>query len=218
MLPKIASVVVAYLIGSIPFGYLLVKYVFTRGQDVRNIGSGGTGATNVTRMAGLNAGLLTYLLDAGKGVGAVLLMRAVAEGNYFWLGAAGIAAILGHIFPVFLGFRGGKGVATGVGIYITLAPYSVVGALIIWTCVVLLTRYVSLGSIIAAAALPLLTLFFYGAMQPSPHLGALVILASVAFALILLAHRGNVARLLRGEEKKIGSRGPAAGRAFRRGD
>jgi glycerol-3-phosphate acyltransferase PlsY len=203
---KFALVAGAYLLGSIPFGYLLVKYAFTRGEDVRRIGSGGTGATNVTRRAGPAAGLLTYLLDVGKGMGAVALMRLLAEGDYFWIGAAGIAAIVGHIFPVFLGFRGGKGVATGVGIYIMIAPYSVLAALILWVVIVFSTRYVSLGSLVAAGALPVFTWIFYGILQSNPHVTAKMIIAISAFALILFAHRENVRRLVRGEEKKVGRR------------
>lgn len=203
---KFCFVAVAYLLGSIPFGYLLVKYVFTPGEDVRHIGSGGTGATNVTRRAGPTAGLLTYILDVGKGMGAVALMRLVAEGDYFWIGAAGIAAIVGHIFPIFLGFRGGKGVATGVGIYLMIAPYSVIGALVLWVVTVFLTRYVSLGSLVAAGALPLLTWLFYGVLQSNQHFTAMIIIALCAFGLILFAHWKNVGRLMRGEEKKVGMR------------
>ncbi len=206
MLAKIVVVAVAYLLGSIPFGYLLVKYAFTGGEDVRRIGSGGTGATNVTRRAGPTAGLLTYLLDVGKGMGAVALMKLVAEGDYFWIGAAGIAAIVGHIFPVFLGFRGGKGVSTGVGIYLTIAPYSVLAALVVWVVIVSFTRYVSLGSLVAAGALPVLTWLFYGVIQSDQHVAAMIIIALSAFALILFAHRKNVRRLMRGEEKKVGMR------------
>ena len=206
VLPKIGLVAVAYLLGSIPFGYLLVKYAFTSGEDVRRIGSGGTGATNVTRRAGPAAGLLTYLLDAGKGMGAVFLMRLVAEGNYFWIGAAGTAAIVGHIFPLFLGFRGGKGVSTGVGIYLMIAPYSVLAALVVWAVIVASTRYVSLGSLVAAGALPVLTWLFYGVLQSDQHVAAMMITALSAFALILFAHRENVHRLIRGEEKRFGKR------------
>jgi len=206
VLAKFSFVAVAYLLGSIPFGYLLVKYVFTRGEDVRQIGSGGTGATNVTRRAGPTAGLLTYLLDVGKGIAAVALMRLVAEGDYFWIGAAGIAAIVGHIFPIFLGFRGGKGVATGVGIYVLMAPYSVIAALVLFAATVFFTRYVSLGSLVAAGALPALTWLFYGILQTHQHFTAMIIIAVCAFALILFAHRENVRRLMRGEEKKVGMR------------
>jgi len=206
MLPKIIFVAIAYLLGSIPFGYLLIKYVFTRGEDVRQIGSGGIGATNVTRRAGMKAGLITYFFDVAKGTAAVMLMRLLADDDYSWIGAAAIAAIAGHIFPIFLKFRGGKGVATGVGVYLALAPYSVLTTLALWALIVYLSRYVSLGSIIATAAVPLWTLLFYGLLQPSPHLKALIIIALAGCALIVAKHRENIIRLMRGTESKIGTR------------
>lgn len=206
MLPRIIFVAVAYLLGSIPFGYLLIKYVFTSGEDVRQIGSGGIGATNVTRRAGRTAGLITYFFDVAKGVAAVMLMRLVAGDDYFWIGAAAVAAIVGHIFPIFLGFRGGKGVATGVGVYLALAPYSVLTTLVLWALIVYFSRYVSLGSIIATAAVPLWTLLYYGLLQPSPHLKALVIIGIVGCALIVAKHHENINRLVRGTENKIGAR------------
>ena len=206
MAPKIICVVIAYLLGSIPFGYLFVKYLFTSGEDVRQIGSGGIGATNVTRRAGVKGGLLTYVCDVAKGVAAVMLMRMVANDDFFWIGAAAIAAIIGHIFPIFLGFRGGKGVATGVGVYLALAPYSVLTTLILWAAIVYFTRYVSLGSIIATAAVPIWTLLYYGWLQPSEHLKALVIVAIAGCALIVATHHENINRLWRGTENKIGVR------------
>lgn len=206
MLLKIIVVAVAYLLGSIPFGYLLVKYVFTGGEDVRKIGSGGTGATNVTRRAGLKAGLLTYAFDVAKGLAAVLIMKQAAGDDYFWIGAAAVAAIIGHVFPVFLNFRGGKGVATGVGVYLALAPYSVLSTLGLWALIVYLTRYVSLGSIIATAAVPLWTLLYYGWLWPSPHLVPLVVIAFAGCALIVAKHYENIERLIHGTENKIGSR------------
>ena len=206
MLPKIIFVLIAYLLGSIPYGYLLIKYVFTSGEDVRQVGSGGIGATNVTRRAGRTAGLITYFLDVAKGVAAVMLMRLVAGDDYFWIGAAAVAAICGHIFPVFLGFRGGKGVATGVGVYLALAPYSVLTTLVLWAIIVYFTRYVSLGSIIATAAVPLWTLLFYGLLQPSPHLKALVIIGIIGCALIVAKHHENINRLIHGTENKLGAR------------
>ena len=206
MLPKFLFVAVAYLLGSIPFGYLLVKYLFTRGEDVRQIGSGGIGATNVARRAGTAAGLLTYVFDVAKGVAAVALMRAVAADDYFWIGAAAIAAIAGHVFPIFLGFRGGKGVATGVGVYIVLAPYSVLTTLVLWVIIVYFSRYVSLASIVATSAVPLWTLLYYGLLQPSPHLKALVIIALGVCALIVGKHHENINRLIHGTENKLGAR------------
>ncbi len=206
MAPRIIFVAIAYLLGSIPFGYLFVKYLFTSGEDVRDIGSGGIGATNVSRRAGVRGGLLTYVFDVAKGVAAVMLMRLVANDDYFWIGAAAVAAILGHIFPIFLGFRGGKGVATGVGVYLALAPYSVLTTLVLWAAIVYITRYVSLGSIIATAAVPLWTLLYYGLLQSSPHLKALVIVAIAGCAMIVATHHENISRLMRGTENKIGAR------------
>lgn len=206
MLPRIIFVTVAYLLGSIPFGYLFIKYVFTSGEDVRQIGSGGIGATNVTRRAGKTAGLITYVFDVAKGVAAVLLMRLVAGDDYFWIGAAAVAAIVGHIFPIFLGFRGGKGVATGVGVYLALAPYAVLTTLVLWALIVYFSRYVSLGSIIATAAVPLWTLLYYGLLQPSPHLKGLVIIGIIGCALIVAKHHENINRLIHGTENKIGAR------------
>jgi acyl phosphate:glycerol-3-phosphate acyltransferase len=206
MLPKILFLVIAYLLGSVPFGYLLVKYVFTRGEDVRRVGSGGIGATNVTRRAGLTAGLLTYVLDVAKGAAAVMLMRTVADDNYAWIGAAAIAAIVGHIFPVFLRFRGGKGVATGVGVYLALAPLSVLTTLALWIAIVYFTRYVSLGSIIATTAVPLWTWLYYGLLWPNRHLTAMIVVAVAGCALIVAKHHENIGRLMRGTENKIGAR------------
>lgn len=203
---KFIFVVIAYLLGSIPFGYLFVKYVFTSGEDVREIGSGGIGATNVTRRAGVKGGLLTYVFDVAKGVAAVMLMRLIANDDYLWIGAAAIAAIVGHIFPIFLGFRGGKGVATGVGVYLALAPYSVLTTLVLWAAIVYFTRYVSLGSIIATAAVPIWTLLYYGWLEPSPHLKALIIVAVAGCALIVATHHENINRLMHGTENKIGTR------------
>lgn len=203
---KLLFVLLAYLLGAIPFGYLLVRFVFTQGEDIREVGSGGIGATNVTRRAGRAAGLLTYVLDVVKGVAAVLLMRPVAEGDYLWIGAAAVAAIIGHIFPVFLGFRGGKGVATGVGVYLALAPLSVLATLVLWLAIVFTTRYVSLGSILATAAVPLWTLLFYGWLMPHPHITALLVIGLLGCALIVAKHHENIARLWHGTENKIGQR------------
>lgn len=210
MLLRIAFVVIAYLLGSIPFGYLLVKYVFTSGEDVRRIGSGGIGATNVSRRAGWRGGLLTYVFDVAKGAAAVLLIEWVEPANYLWIGAAAIAVIVGHIFPVFLKFKGGKGVATGVGVYLVIAPYAVLTTLILWMLIVYRWRYVSLGSIIATAAVPLWTWLYYGLLLPnSPqhaHLAALIVIGFVGCALIVAKHHENISRLMAGRESKIGAR------------
>src|SRR5829696_8616290 len=152
----VAVVAFAYLLGSIPFGYLLVR--LSGAGDVRRTGSGGTGATNVTRRAGKRAGTLTLLLDALKGAAAVLIARLLlgveAEAQW-WVCAAAAAAVLGHVFPVWLKFRGGKGVATGLGVFLVLAPLATLCAAVAFVLVVWLWRYVSLGSMAAALLLPL---------------------------------------------------------------
>ena len=185
--------VVAYLLGSIPFGYLIVRR--RMGADIRETGSGGTGATNVSRRAGKAAGVLTLLLDAAKGSVAVLIAKA-AGGDDWVIAVAAIAALVGHIFPVWLGFRGGKGVATGVGIFSVLAPISLLCAGVIFIAIVVTTRYVSLGSMIAAVLIPVFVWLQSGA-QP-------VLLAAIlAAALIVFAHRGNIKRLTSRTESQI---------------
>ena len=185
-------VVLAYLIGSIPFGYLIVR-VSGRG-DVRQTGSGGTGATNVSRRAGKAAGVLTLILDAFKGATAVLI--AMRFGNGWLIAAAAIAVIVGHIFPVWLSFRGGKGVATAVGVFVVLAPLALLCAGIAFLIVFLLTRYVSLGSITAAATIP-----FAGWLTGLTS--ATLTSAVVGASLVIFAHRANIARLINGTEPRF---------------
>ncbi|MER3428778.1 MAG: acyl-phosphate glycerol 3-phosphate acyltransferase [Pyrinomonas sp.] len=188
---------VAYWLGSIPFGYLIVKLV--RGDDVRRTGSGGTGATNVTRRAGKLAGLITLFLDAAKGAAAVLLARRLG-GADAWVAVAGVTAIFGHIFPVWLGFRGGKGVATGLGVFVALTPVAVLLLAPIFLAVVLTTRYVSLGSITSAAALPFVVWWL------KPNDGPLIACALASSALVIWAHRSNIGRLIAGTESRFGAR------------
>src|SRR6185437_7776999 len=157
--------------------------------------SGGTGATNVSRRAGKTAGVLTLLLDAAKGCAAVLIARVVT-GDDWVIAAAAIAALVGHIFPVWLGFRGGKGVATGVGIFAVLAPLALLCAGVIFIAIVVTTRYVSLGSIIAAVLIPVIVWFQSGS-QP------LLTAAILGAALIVFAHRGNIKRLVSRTESQI---------------
>lgn len=190
---KILLVIIAYLLGSIPFGYLIVRR--KSGADVRETGSGGTGATNVSRRAGKAAGVLTLLLDAAKGCIAVLIAKSVS-GDDWVIAAAAIAALVGHIFPVWLGFRGGKGVATGVGIFLVLAPIPLLCAGVIFVAIVLLTRYVSLGSITAAILIPVLVWVLSDSRS-------LLIAAIAGAALIVFAHRGNIQRLASGTESRI---------------
>ncbi len=216
-----AVIIIAYLVGSIPFGYLIVRA--TLGADVRETGSGGTGATNVSRHAGKVAGVITLVLDALKGAAAVvlaklilglpivtvggpagspLLSRGLTEAHW-WVAGAAIAAIVGHIFPIWLRFRGGKGVATGVGVFLMLAPIAVVLAALVFLLVVALTRYVSLGSILAAVAIPLFVLLQNALIQPTESLAPIMTVAIGGAALIVFAHRGNVRRLLQGTESKF---------------
>ena len=199
-----AVVLAAYLLGSIPFGYLLVRLFV--GGDVRETGSGGTGATNVTRRAGKGVGVLTLLLDLLKGAAAVLAARALlgaGEGAGWWVCAAGAAAVLGHVFPVWLRFRGGKGVATGLGVFLVLAPFATLCVLFVFVVVVGLWRYVSLGSMVAAALLPL-AVWALGALGVGDRATRpLLALSVLGAALIVLMHRANVGRLLRGEESRL---------------
>jgi len=190
---KIILVVVAYLLGSIPFGYLIVRR--KSGADIRETGSGGTGATNVSRRAGKAAGVLTLLLDAAKGSVAVLIARAVS-GDDWVIAAAAIAVLVGHIFPVWLGFRGGKGVATGVGIFLVLAPIALLCAGVVFVAIVVLTRYVSLGSMTAAVLIPVLVW-----LQSDSQ--TLLVAAVAGAVLIVFAHRGNIQRLASGTESRI---------------
>jgi glycerol-3-phosphate acyltransferase PlsY len=198
-------VALAYLLGSIPFGYLIVR-ASDRG-DVRDTGSGGTGATNVTRRAGKSAGVLTLALDALKGAAAVLIARLVLTEGFrvdWWVAAAAVAVVAGHVFPVWLGFRGGKGVATGLGVFAVLAPLALLCALPVFVLVVWATRYVSLGSIIAAALMPL-AVWALSARSAARGEELLPVLtaASVGGALIIFMHRANIGRLLRGEESRF---------------
>ena len=190
---RIIIPIVAYLLGSIPVGYLIVR---GKGAgDIRQTGSGGTGATNVSRRAGKAAGVLTLLLDAAKGCVAVVIAKAFG-GDDWVIAVAAVAALVGHIFPVWLGFRGGKGVATGVGIFSVLAPVALLCAGVIFIAIVVSTRYVSLGSIIGAVLIPVFVWFQSGS-QP------LLIAAIVGAVLIVFAHRGNLKRLASRTESQI---------------
>ena len=194
----------AYLLGSIPFGYLIVRA--TKGADVRETGSGGTGATNVSRRAGKLAGILTLLLDAAKGAIAVLLARYVLTDGFsvnWWVAAAAVLAVIGHCFPVWLNWRGGKGVATGVGVFLSLYPLAVACAGVLFILVVLLTRYVSLGSILATAAFPLFVWLLSLYVKPVAGFAPVMWASIMAGALIILMHHANIGRLIRGTESKF---------------
>lgn len=196
--------ITAYLLGSIPFGYLIVRAV--EGGDVRETGSGGTGATNVSRRAGKLAGVVTLLLDALKGAMAVLLARWLLTPDFgvnWWVAAAAILAIIGHCYPVWLKGRGGKGVATGVGIFLCLSPLAVLCAGAIFILIVWATRYVSLGSITATATLPLFAWLIGKYVKPLPDFEPLMAAAILGGAIIIFMHHANIGRLLQGTESKF---------------
>jgi glycerol-3-phosphate acyltransferase PlsY len=202
---------ISYLLGSIPFGYVLV-HLF-RGEDVRQSGSGNIGATNVSRKSPA-LGVLTLLLDALKGTCAVLLadrvfMRAwpgnIDVSLFPLLSVVALCAILGHMFPVWLRFRGGKGVATSVGAFALLVPRATLGAFAIFMVVALASRYVSLASIIAAASLPILA--WFSLRHQNDQELFMVLPIAIASALVIVKHRENIRRLLAGTENRFGSRG-----------
>jgi acyl phosphate:glycerol-3-phosphate acyltransferase len=198
-LSALALLLVSYVLGSIPFG-LIVGRIFG-GIDVRKTGSGNIGATNVARVAGPVAGVLTLLLDAAKGWLAVWLAGRCLHGEAGLLVAAGFFALLGHCFPPWLRFRGGKGVATAAGVFGALCPEALLSASILFALVVWFWRYVSLGSLAAAAAIPLLVYFLWAPQFAPPNA---VTFGSLAIAaLVIFQHRANIGRLARGEEPKF---------------
>ena len=199
-LPIVCALVFAgYLLGSIPFGYLLVR--LRSGRDVRAIGSGNIGATNVARAAGWSTGVATLILDLAKGIFAVWLAGRFSDGNIRIMMFAGLAAILGHIFPVWLKFSGGKGVATALGVFLMISWTAVVAAVAIFAIVVLFWRYVSLASVSAAAALPLLVYLLYAPGHAPPT--AVIAGTLLASVLIIVKHRKNIERLMAGTEPRI---------------
>ncbi len=199
---------IAYLLGSIPFGYVLVRTF--RGEDVRKTGSGNIGATNVARSApGL--GILTLILDVAKGYVAVTVAWRVAERTvlakgiapdpkpfYVIVGLAAVCAILGHVFPVWLKFKGGKGVATGVGVFLAVVPTAVLVVLAIFAVIFLLFRYVSLASIIATAAFPVVAFL----LIPGSDRWLLPFMCAASL-LIIAKHHQNIRRLLAGTEHRL---------------
>ena len=191
--------VAAYLLGSIPFGYLIVK--LAGGGDIRFRGSGNIGATNVAREAGALPGLATLLLDGGKGYFSVWLAARVTDGNPRWMVLAALLTLVGHTFPIWLRFHGGRGVATGAGVFLPICWQAVVGALIVWILVLVFWRYVSLASISAAASLPFLVYLLYAPGHAPPQ--AVSAGASFAMFLIIARHRSNMIRLLRGTEPQL---------------
>jgi glycerol-3-phosphate acyltransferase PlsY len=198
----IITLTTAYLLGSIPFGYLLVRFV--RQEDVRDTGSGNIGATNVARAGGTTLGIFTLLLDALKGFIAVFLVMQFApntvHGPSTLAIAAAVAAVVGHVFPVWLGFRGGKGIATALGVFIALVPLVALASVGVFALIVVTTRLVSLGSILAAVAIPFLALLLV------PHRSKeLLIGLSFISLLSIVKHHANIVRLLQGKESRFGS-------------
>lgn len=213
-MPALAPILLAaaYLIGSIPFSFLVVRLF--AGDDIRRHGSGNVGATNVARSFGKLPGLIALVLDVAKGWGATALAVWLVQHSQwpypisagfhewphtpsFWIGAAALAAVLGHVFPVWLGFRGGKGVATAAGTFLALAPLALLVALVVFVATVAITRYISLGSILAAAALPLIVRF-------ALDVPVWTSLAAIAIAaVVIVKHHENIGRLARGEERRF---------------
>ena len=193
MFPFFLTASFSYLLGSIPFGYILLR-IF-RGQDVRQTGSGNIGATNVARSSPA-LGIITLLLDALKGAAAVAVTRALFPDQMMLAAIAALFAIVGHAFPVWLRFRGGKGVATGLGSFLMLAPKIVLIALGIFVVMVLAFRYVSLASIVAVALFPLLAWL----LREYGNTPVVLVFMAAASALIIAKHGGNIRRLLAGTE------------------
>jgi glycerol-3-phosphate acyltransferase PlsY len=197
--------VAAYLLGSIPVGYVLVR-IFRR-QDIRTMGSGNIGATNVLRSEGKGLGAATFILDAVKGAAAVLLGAAIAgsvlpsvpQRNV--MAVAALFAVLGHMFPLWLRFRGGKGVATGFGVFLVAAPLAALTALAVFALTIAITRYVSLGSILGAASFPVFAYFMVHGERPAFFVA---VQAAVAL-LIIVKHHPNIRRLLTGTENRFGA-------------
>ena len=200
----LTTVAVSYLLGSIPFGYLLVR-IF-RGQDVRQTGSGNIGATNVARTGSKGLAIATLLLDALKGYIAVMLAfllaaRALADPGQTYTAAAlaGFCAVLGHMFPIWLRFKGGKGVATALGAFTALAPRAILVALVVFVVVVALTRYISLGSMAGAAVFP----FAAWWLNPFTRTPSVLVLIAASSFLIIIRHKDNIRRLLAGSENRF---------------
>jgi glycerol-3-phosphate acyltransferase PlsY len=206
LLASLLIAAAAYLLGSIPTGYLLVRLF--RHQDIRSVGSGNIGATNVLRSGGKGLGAATFILDMLKGSGSVYLGALLAASfmpftpvrNFEALAA--LFAVLGHMFPVWLGFRGGKGVATSFGVFLVAAPWAALAAITVFALVFLASRYVSLASILGAASFPVFAWFLVHGPRP-----AFFIAVQIAVALLVIVkHHQNIRRLLAGTESRIGAR------------
>jgi glycerol-3-phosphate acyltransferase PlsY len=209
LLAGLAIAVVAYLLGSIPTGYLLYR-IFRR-QDIRSLGSGNIGATNVLRAGGAGLGVATFVLDVLKGCAAVWLGGYLAS---LWMPAvpvrtaeafAALCAVLGHMFPIWLGFRGGKGVATGFGVFLVVSPWAALAAIGVFAVVLAISRYVSVSSIVAAFSFPVFAWFLVTGARPPFFFAA----GAIVSLLIIVKHHQNIRRLIAGTETRIGARKPA---------
>lgn len=192
MIRELTLIVIAYFLGSIPTGLLLAK---AAGVDIRSSGSGNIGATNVYRTLGRSVGVLTLVGDCLKGLLPVLAARYLAMADP-WIAAVGLAAFLGHVYTIFLGFKGGKGVATALGVFLGVSPLAVAGTLLIFIGVVWKWRFISLGSITAAAAMP----GMLAVIDPRP---ATVLMAVLIAAIVVWKHRENIQRLRDGVESRF---------------
>ena len=190
------SLILGYLLGSIPSGWLAGCWL--KGIDLRELGSGSTGATNVLRQVGKGPALVVFLIDVGKGAAAVLIARALGLGDWIQV-LAGLTALAGHMWPVWLGFKGGKAVATGLGLFLGLAWPVGLASFGVFLVVFSLSRYVSLASVLAAISLPLL-------MAAGTDSNANLVIALVAMLLVLWRHRSNIQRLINGTEPKLGQK------------
>jgi acyl phosphate:glycerol-3-phosphate acyltransferase len=208
-----ALIAAAYLLGSIPFSFLVVRLM--SGRDIREEGSRNVGATNVARTAGKAAGVIALLLDIAKGYAAVVLGRWVVgqhgwpfeagaaawESREFWVALAGLIAVLGHMFPIWLRFHGGKGVATAAGVFLALNPLVLAAAMLVFLIVALAFRMISLASIITAASIPVL-MTYLGRGAPFWH-----VVVSIAIALVVIAkHHENISRIAGGKERRLGQK------------
>jgi glycerol-3-phosphate acyltransferase PlsY len=193
MIP-LAVVGIAYLLGAIPFGYLLVR--LKTGADVRSQGSGNIGATNVMRTTGRAAGIVTLLLDIAKGWFAVWIAGRLTDHDLLWMSVAALAVMAGHAYPVFLGFKGGKAVASFVGAFLYLTPAALAAETIIFVVIVAWTRHISMGSIVGAATFPL-------AVWLVTRMAVPAIAAAIAGAFVIYRHSGNIRRLREGTENRF---------------
>lgn len=212
LLILIISLIISYLLGSIPFGYIIGKV--SKGVDVRDYGSGKTGATNVLRTAGIGAGILAFVLDMAKGAGAVFLSgwlvnrAGISPDNSSLLfnlarAGGGMAAIIGHDWPVFLKFKGGRGVVPTGGAFLVLAPIAMGGAIIVGFATIAMWRFVSLGSILGALTLALIVIVLYVTRGLPVEI---VIFCIISSLLIILQHKDNISRLINGTERKLGQK------------